>query len=171
MPGAPAWGRAPCTLGVCCVSALPFLCAQFVCGPELASGCNPDSAAAPLLIMRMLSVPLRHCRVPRRAVPLGMGSSDVGFKLPELSLGPELCDLAGPVSAELGPTACAFCAALGCCGVCSWHRDTEAGMVGRRWEQVEPGMCAACPGRARHCPQATLSILHAALFRPQWVCR
>lgn len=36
--------------------------------------------------MRMLSVPLRHCRVPRRAVPLGMGSSDVGFKLPKLSL-------------------------------------------------------------------------------------
>lgn len=38
----------------------------------------------------MLSGPLCHCRVPGKAVPLGMGSSDVGFKLPELSLGPEL---------------------------------------------------------------------------------
>lgn len=89
MPGAAAWGQAPpplaCVVSLPCLASVPSLCAAQSWRQVVA-----DSDAAPLLIMRMLSGPLCHCGVPGRAVPLGMGSSDVGFKLPELSLGPEL---------------------------------------------------------------------------------
>lgn len=82
------------------------------------------------------------CRVPRRAVPVAVESPGVGFKFPELVLGPELfVTWRGPC-----PLSCARCVGLLCwvltAVACAPGTETQ-----RLWPgQGELGVRAVCPG-------------------------